>query len=89
MNHSSRVSTSRSTSVNSRKSPRNVCGPPSRVAQITELAKRGINGRQIKNAARTAHCLALGMGKQIEYEYLRLTLDVMDEFTRERDRRDE
>jgi len=58
-------------------------------AQITELAKHGINGRQIKNAARTAHSLALGKGEQVEYEHLRLTLDVMDEFTREVERRDE
>ena len=58
-------------------------------AQITELAKRRINERQIKNAARTAHSLALGKGEQVEYEHLRLTLDVMDGFTRECGRRDE
>jgi len=57
--------------------------------QIMELAKRGINGRQIKNAARTAHSLALGKGEQVDYEHLRLTLDAMDEFTREFERRNE
>ncbi|KAF9482979.1 P-loop containing nucleoside triphosphate hydrolase protein [Pholiota conissans] len=51
--------------------------------QITDLAKRGINGRQIKNAARTAHSLALGKGEKVSYEHLRLTLDALDEFTRE------
>ena len=35
------------------------------------------------NAARTAHSLALGKGEKVGYEHLRLTLDSMDEFTRE------
>lgn len=51
--------------------------------QIMDLAKRGINGRQIKNAARTAHSLAVGKDEKVGYEHLRLTLDAMDEFTRE------
>jgi hypothetical protein len=58
-------------------------------AQIKELAKRGINGRQIKNAARTAHSLAVGKGEQVNYEHLRLTLDAMDEFTREFEKRND
>jgi len=57
--------------------------------QIKELAKRGINGRQIKNAARTAHSLAVGKGEQVNYEHLRLTLDAIDEFTREFEKRNE
>jgi len=51
--------------------------------QITDLAKRGINGRQIKNAARTAHSLAAAKGEEVSYEHLRITLDALDEFTRE------
>jgi len=51
--------------------------------QIEELAKRDINGRQIKNAARTAHSLAMSRGKKVGFEHLRITLDAMDEFTRE------
>ncbi|KIM47188.1 hypothetical protein M413DRAFT_7761 [Hebeloma cylindrosporum] len=50
--------------------------------EITELAKRRVNGRQIKNAGRTAHCLALGKGERVGYEHLRLTVDAIDEFTR-------
>jgi len=46
--------------------------------QIEELAKRDINGRQIKNAAKTAHSLAMR-----RFQHLRITLDAMDEFTRE------
>lgn len=52
-------------------------------AQIRDLAKRNINGRQIKNAARTAHSLALGKGEKLGYDHLRLTLDAMDEFNRD------
>ncbi|KAF8186775.1 P-loop containing nucleoside triphosphate hydrolase protein, partial [Pholiota molesta] len=57
--------------------------------QIRDLAKRGINGRQIKNAARTAHSLALGKGEKVTYEHLRLTLDALDEFTREFEKHNE
>ena len=51
--------------------------------QIEELAKRNINGRQIKNAARTAHSLAVSRGQKVSFEHLRITLDAIDEFTRE------
>jgi len=51
--------------------------------QIEELAKRDINGRQIKNAARTAHSLAMSRGQKVSFEHLQITLDAMDEFTRE------
>src|ERR1700721_2201830 len=33
--------------------------------QISELARRNVNGRQIKNAVRTAHSLAVGRGETI------------------------
>ncbi|KAF8060706.1 P-loop containing nucleoside triphosphate hydrolase protein [Lyophyllum atratum] len=51
--------------------------------QITELASRDINGRQIKNAARTAQSLAIGRGEPIEYQHFVDTLDAMAEFTKE------
>jgi len=56
--------------------------------QISILAKRNINGRQIKNAARTAHSLALGKGEQVTFEHLNQTLDVMEEFQAEFQKRD-
>ncbi|KAJ3517036.1 hypothetical protein NLJ89_g764 [Agrocybe chaxingu] len=55
--------------------------------QISELATRRINGRQIKNAARTAHSLAVGRGEKVKFEHLTLTLDAMEEFTNEFERR--
>jgi SpoVK/Ycf46/Vps4 family AAA+-type ATPase len=51
--------------------------------QIEDLANRDINGRQIKNAARTAHSLAMSRGQKVSFEHLRITLDAMDDFTRE------
>jgi len=53
--------------------------------QIRELAKRDSNGRQIKNASKTAHSLAMSRGQKVSFEHLR-TLDAMDEFTREFDK---
>lgn len=49
--------------------------------QIEELGSRDINGRQIKNAARTAHSLAMSRGQNLEH--LRIALDAMNEFTKE------
>ncbi|KAH9487460.1 ATPase family AAA domain-containing protein 3B [Psilocybe cubensis] len=57
--------------------------------QITELAKRGINGRQIKNAARTAHSLAVAKGESVCFEHLIMTLDALDEFTKEFEKRNQ
>jgi len=51
--------------------------------QITDLAKRGVNGRQIKNAAKTAHSLATDKGEELSYEHLIISLDALDEFTKE------
>ena len=56
--------------------------------QIRTLAKRNINGRQIKNAARTAQSLAVGKGEQVTFEHLIQTLDVMEEFQAEFRKRD-
>ena len=47
------------------------------------LAKRDVNGRQIKNAARTAQSLAAEKGEQVTFEHLSRTLDVMEEFAAE------
>jgi SpoVK/Ycf46/Vps4 family AAA+-type ATPase len=55
--------------------------------QIKELARRDINGRQIKNAARTAHSLAVAKGEDVCFEHLRITLDALDEFTKEFERK--
>lgn len=48
--------------------------------QIAELAKQEVNGRQIKNAVRTAHSLARGRGDQVSYVHLMETMDAMREF---------
>jgi SpoVK/Ycf46/Vps4 family AAA+-type ATPase len=54
--------------------------------QLTVLAQRDINGRQIKNAARTAHSLSVGLGEKLEFRHFVHTLDVMGDFTREFER---
>ncbi len=52
-------------------------------ALIEELAARDINGRQIKNACRTATALALSRGEQMRYDHLEEALDAMDDFLEE------
>ncbi|KAJ7873513.1 hypothetical protein B0H14DRAFT_2719773 [Mycena olivaceomarginata] len=52
-------------------------------AQIAMLAKREVNGRQIKNAVRTAHSLAQGRKESIGLGHFSETLDAMDEFTKQ------
>ncbi len=56
---------------------------PLSAQQIEELAKRDINGRQIKNAARTAHSLAVSQGEKVRFKHLMVTLDAMEEFAKE------
>jgi len=51
--------------------------------QISELAKREVNGRQIKNAVRTADSLARATGKKVAYSHLVETMDAMREFVGE------
>ncbi|RXW20918.1 hypothetical protein EST38_g4942 [Candolleomyces aberdarensis] len=51
--------------------------------QIKMLAERDINGRQIKNAVRTAHSLAVGRNEQVKFEHIVQTLDAMAEFNKE------
>jgi SpoVK/Ycf46/Vps4 family AAA+-type ATPase len=48
--------------------------------QIALIAKREVNGRQIKNAVRTAHSLALGNHQAVNIGYILQMLDTMEEF---------
>lgn len=52
-------------------------------AQVAELSKREVNGRQIKNAVRTAQSLASAKGRKLGYVHVLQTLYAMEEFTRE------
>lgn len=52
-------------------------------AQIAELAKKDVNGRQIKNAVRTAHSLAVGRKEKVAFSHFMETLAAMEEFTKE------
>ncbi|KAL0953049.1 hypothetical protein HGRIS_007250 [Hohenbuehelia grisea] len=51
--------------------------------EVAELARRNINGRQIKNAARTAQSLASAQGEKMSFRHLIKTLDAMEEFAEE------
>ncbi|KAK1232480.1 hypothetical protein PQX77_004382 [Marasmius sp. AFHP31] len=51
--------------------------------QIEVLAKHDINGRQIKNAVKTAQSLAVGKGEQLSFEHFIATLDAIEGFERE------
>ncbi|KAH9925055.1 P-loop containing nucleoside triphosphate hydrolase protein [Epithele typhae] len=48
---------------------------------VQRLAERNVNGRQIKNACRTAQSLALSREEGLGYAHLAETLDAMEEFT--------
>ncbi|TBU30370.1 P-loop containing nucleoside triphosphate hydrolase protein [Dichomitus squalens] len=52
-------------------------------ALVQKLAERDINGRQIKNACRTAQSLAFSRGESLGFAHLGETLDAMEEFTTE------
>ncbi|KAJ7097392.1 hypothetical protein C8R44DRAFT_843635 [Mycena epipterygia] len=52
-------------------------------AEIAMLARRNVNGRQIKNAVRTAHSIALGRKEPLGLRHFVETLDAMDEFTQQ------
>jgi SpoVK/Ycf46/Vps4 family AAA+-type ATPase len=56
-------------------------GMPIDEAQIALLAKRAVNGRQIKNAVRTACSLARARREEVGLGHFLETLDAMDEFT--------
>ncbi|KZT64964.1 P-loop containing nucleoside triphosphate hydrolase protein [Daedalea quercina L-15889] len=48
--------------------------------ELDDLVGRGVNGRQIKNATRTAISLAKSRGEKLGYRHLAETLDAMEEF---------
>ena len=50
---------------------------------VDALAARPVNGRQIKNAVRTASSLAASRKVPLSFKHLTDTLDTMDEFTEE------
>ena len=50
---------------------------------VDKLAEREVNGRQIKNAVRTASSLATSRKVPLSYKHITDTLDAMDEFTSE------
>ncbi|KAF9258542.1 P-loop containing nucleoside triphosphate hydrolase protein [Marasmius fiardii PR-910] len=52
-------------------------------AQIEIMAKRNVNGRQIKNAVRTAQSLAVGKGQVLSFGHFMETLDAMEEFEKD------
>ena len=51
--------------------------------ELRDLGEKKINGRQIKNAVRTAHSLAVGRSEQVKFEHIVQTLDAMAEFNKE------
>lgn len=51
--------------------------------QLNQLAERDVNGRQIKNATRTACSLAVARAETLRFSHLMETLDAMEEFTAE------
>ena len=58
-------------------------GPDFPETYLERLADRDINGRQIKNATRTANSLAVSRKEKLGFRHLVETLDAMDEFTQE------
>lgn len=51
-----------------------------KAGEIDNLVNRNVNGRQIKNATRTAMSLAKSRGERLAYRHLAETLDAMEEF---------
>jgi len=51
--------------------------------ELVRLAERDINGRQVKNATRTANSLALSRGETLQFKHIVEVLDVMEDFTAE------
>ncbi|KIJ54637.1 hypothetical protein M422DRAFT_24545 [Sphaerobolus stellatus SS14] len=56
------------------------CDPQVSNDQLDYLAKRKINGRQVKNAVKTATSVALSRGENIRYEHLVQVLGMMEDF---------
>ncbi|KAI9770217.1 MAG: hypothetical protein M1839_003245 [Geoglossum umbratile] len=51
--------------------------------ELGKLIEKDINGRQIKNAVRTALALAMNEGKDMSYEHLETVIDATAEFDRD------
>jgi SpoVK/Ycf46/Vps4 family AAA+-type ATPase len=51
--------------------------------ELSKLTERDINGRQVKNATRTANSLALVRGETLQFKHIVEVLDVMEDFTAE------
>lgn len=51
--------------------------------ELAKLTERDINGRQVKNAARTANSLAVSRGEPLGYKHIVEVLDVMEQFSAE------
>jgi len=49
--------------------------------ELNKLIERDINGRQVKNATRTAGSLAMSRGETLRYKHLTEVLDVMEKFS--------
>lgn len=52
-------------------------------AQLGQLTERDINGRQVKNATRTANSLAFSRGEKLRFEHVVEVLNVMNDFAEE------
>ncbi|KAF8636274.1 hypothetical protein AX17_003665 [Amanita inopinata Kibby_2008] len=50
--------------------------------QIRQLAKREVNGRQIKNAVKTAQSLAVARGERVRHAHFVEALNAIDDFTK-------
>jgi hypothetical protein len=51
--------------------------------QLTGLSERDLNGRQVKNATRTANSLAFSRGQNLRFEHVEEVLNVMNDFDEE------
>ena len=51
--------------------------------ELANLVNRNVNGRQIKNATRTATSLAKSQGEKLAHRHLAETLDAMEDFASE------
>lgn len=51
--------------------------------QLIGLSKKDLNGRQVKNATRTANSLAFSRGQKLRFEHVEEVLNVMNDFDEE------
>ncbi|KAI9770678.1 MAG: hypothetical protein M1839_003062 [Geoglossum umbratile] len=52
-------------------------------SELGKLIEKDINGRQIKNAVRTAHALAMNEGEDMSYKHLETVIDATADFDRD------